>query len=98
MIPVVVLFFYLSYPWASPVAAIAFIVAAITDSLDGYFARKYGQTTALGAFLERQLGTSTAATLLLWRPGAQMPSFDAHATNEQTIDRLRAMAHVAGLR
>ena len=52
MIPLVVVFFYLPYRWASPAAAIAFIIAAITDSLDGYFARKYGQMTALGAFLD----------------------------------------------
>jgi CDP-diacylglycerol--glycerol-3-phosphate 3-phosphatidyltransferase len=67
MIPVVVVFFYLPYPWASPVAAIAFTVAAITDSLDGYFARKYGQTTALGAFLDPvadKLMVGTALILL----------------------------------
>ena len=29
-----------------------FILAAVTDSLDGYLARKLGQTSALGAFLD----------------------------------------------
>lgn len=29
-----------------------FIVAAITDALDGYFARKFGMGTKLGAFLD----------------------------------------------
>ena len=52
MIPLVVILFYLPYPWASPAAAIVFILAAITDSLDGYLARKLGQTSALGAFLD----------------------------------------------
>jgi CDP-diacylglycerol--glycerol-3-phosphate 3-phosphatidyltransferase len=52
MIPMVVVLFYLPYPWASPAAAIVFILAAITDSLDGYLARKLGQTSALGAFLD----------------------------------------------
>jgi CDP-diacylglycerol--glycerol-3-phosphate 3-phosphatidyltransferase len=52
MIPLVVILFYAPYPWASPAAAIVFILAAITDSLDGYLARKLGQTSALGAFLD----------------------------------------------
>jgi uncharacterized protein YjbI with pentapeptide repeats len=45
----------------------------------------------LGKFLDKQLGTSTAATLLLWRAGAELPSFEASATDAETIDRLRAM-------
>jgi uncharacterized protein YjbI with pentapeptide repeats len=47
---------------------------------------------ALGKFLDRQLGTSTAATLLLWRKGSEMPSFAADATDAETIGRLRAMS------
>jgi len=52
MIPLVVLFFFLPFKWSSPAAAILFIAAALTDSLDGYLARKLGQTSALGAFLD----------------------------------------------
>src|SRR5688572_27501939 len=52
MIPLVVVLFYLPYSWAKPATAIVFILAAITDSLDGYLARKLGQTSALGAFLD----------------------------------------------
>jgi CDP-diacylglycerol--glycerol-3-phosphate 3-phosphatidyltransferase len=37
---------------AYPVAGTLFAVAAITDSLDGYFARRLGQTTRLGTFLD----------------------------------------------
>ncbi len=47
---------------------------------------------ALGRYLARQLGTATAATLLLWRPGCVMPSFAAAATDEETIGRLKTMA------
>jgi phosphatidylglycerophosphate synthase len=35
-----------------PLAGILFGVASITDSLDGYLARRLGQTTRLGAFLD----------------------------------------------
>lgn len=52
MIPLVVLLFFLPYTWSNPAAAIVFIAAALTDSLDGYLARKLGQTSALGAFLD----------------------------------------------
>jgi CDP-diacylglycerol--glycerol-3-phosphate 3-phosphatidyltransferase len=37
---------------ADPVAGLVFAAAAITDSLDGYLARRLGQTTRLGAFLD----------------------------------------------
>lgn len=52
MIPLVVVLFYLPNHWSNPAAAIVFILAAITDSLDGYLARKLGQTSRLGAFLD----------------------------------------------
>ncbi|HEY2416273.1 MAG TPA: CDP-diacylglycerol--glycerol-3-phosphate 3-phosphatidyltransferase [Steroidobacteraceae bacterium] len=37
---------------ADPAAGLLFAAAAITDSLDGYLARRLGQTTRLGAFLD----------------------------------------------
>jgi len=52
MIPLVVILFYAPYPWAAPACGSVFILAAVTDSLDGYLARKLGQTSALGAFLD----------------------------------------------
>src|SRR5262249_31982994 len=51
-IPLVVLLFYLPYPWADPAAGLLFALAGITDSLDGYLARRLGQTSRLGAFLD----------------------------------------------
>jgi len=51
-IPVVVVLFYMPFPWSDPAAGALFAIAGITDSLDGYFARKYGQTSRLGAFLD----------------------------------------------
>lgn len=52
LIPVFVAVFYLPYSWSYPVSAAIFAVAAITDWLDGYVARKYNQSTAFGAFLD----------------------------------------------
>jgi CDP-diacylglycerol--glycerol-3-phosphate 3-phosphatidyltransferase len=52
MIPAILALFYLPYWWADPAACGAFALAGITDSLDGYYARKLGQTSRLGAFLD----------------------------------------------
>ena len=37
---------------ADPLAGLLFAAAAVTDSLDGYLARRLGQTTKLGSFLD----------------------------------------------
>jgi CDP-diacylglycerol---glycerol-3-phosphate 3-phosphatidyltransferase len=52
MIPAIFVVFYLPYSWKDPAACGAFALAGITDSLDGYLARKWGQTSRLGAFLD----------------------------------------------
>jgi CDP-diacylglycerol--glycerol-3-phosphate 3-phosphatidyltransferase len=51
-IPLVVVLFYMPYKWSDPAAGLLFAAAGITDSLDGYYARKLGQTSRLGAFLD----------------------------------------------
>src|SRR5215469_7430888 len=51
-IPLIVLLFYLPVSWADPAAGLMFAAAGVTDSLDGYLARKLGQTSRLGAFLD----------------------------------------------
>lgn len=52
LIPLFVVIFYLPFQWSYLVSAIIFGVAAATDWLDGYIARKYDQSTAFGAFLD----------------------------------------------
>jgi CDP-diacylglycerol--glycerol-3-phosphate 3-phosphatidyltransferase len=51
-IPLIILLFYMPYPWADPAAGLLFAAAGVTDSLDGYFARRFGQISRLGAFLD----------------------------------------------
>src|SRR3569832_1871213 len=56
-IPLMAGVFYLPDGWVSPsdanlLAAAFFGVAALTDWLDGWLARKLGQTSAFGAFLD----------------------------------------------
>jgi CDP-diacylglycerol--glycerol-3-phosphate 3-phosphatidyltransferase/cardiolipin synthase len=57
LIPLIVGVFYLPDAWISytaknQIAAWIFIVAAVTDWLDGYLARRLNQTSAFGAFLD----------------------------------------------
>lgn len=51
-IPLFMVIFYLPFSWAYLCCALIFTVAAITDWLDGYVARKYNQSTSFGAFLD----------------------------------------------
>ena len=51
-IPLVVVLFYSQMPNARPIAAILFGVAAVTDMLDGWVARRFGQTSKFGEFLD----------------------------------------------
>jgi len=51
-IPIVLI--CLSFPgrWGSFLAALFFVLASVTDILDGFFARKYGTVTVLGKLLD----------------------------------------------
>lgn len=68
LIPVFVIVFYLPWVWAPLVAAIVFTLAALTDLLDGYFARRLNQVSPMGAFLDPvadKLMVATALVLLV---------------------------------
>src|SRR6476619_6050975 len=70
-IPLIVLLFYMPYHWADPAAGLMFAAAGVTDSLDGYLARRLGQTSRLGAFLDPvadKLVVAVALMLLLSKP------------------------------
>jgi len=64
-IPLIIVLFYLPYHWSDQAAGILFALAGITDSLDGYFARKWGQTTRLGEFLDPVADKLIVATALV---------------------------------
>ena len=52
MIPVLALVFYLPYKWTNFASAAVFALAAITDWLDGWVARRWDMHSAFGAFLD----------------------------------------------
>jgi len=76
LIPAFVGVYYLPHDWMTPtqqnwIGALIFSAAAITDWADGYLARRLGQTSAFGAFLDPVADKLmvTAALILLVKMG-----------------------------
>lgn len=66
LIPVVVGLFYFDRPLSNWIVAAIFVLACITDYLDGYFARTLKQTSSFGMFLDPVADKLlVAATLLM---------------------------------
>ena len=80
LIPVFVVVFYLPFKWMNVAAAALYGLAALTDWLDGYLARRLGQTSSFGAFLDPvadKLMVTVALVLLVERdpsPWLAVPS------------------------
>ncbi|TDG13989.1 CDP-diacylglycerol--glycerol-3-phosphate 3-phosphatidyltransferase [Seongchinamella unica] len=75
LIPVLAIVFYTPFEHHLLVAAGVFGFAAITDWIDGYLARKLGQMTAFGAFLDPvadKLMVAVALVLLVERHGTPL--------------------------
>lgn len=52
LIPIFMICFYLPFTWSHYLAGGIFMLAALTDWLDGYLARRLAQVTPLGAFID----------------------------------------------
>lgn len=96
LVPVLVLFFYLPLEWSNMACVVIFVAAALTDIADGYIARRTGQTSRFGAFLDPvadKIMVSTALVLLVQRQDAYEAIFAVAAAviigREITISALR---------
>jgi len=70
LIPVLVALFFLPNTSAPLWATIVFVVASVTDWLDGYIARKWDQTSPFGAFIDPvadKLIVAVALVLVLYK-------------------------------
>jgi CDP-diacylglycerol--glycerol-3-phosphate 3-phosphatidyltransferase len=91
-IPLIVVLFYAPFHWADPAAGLLFAAAGITDSLDGYLARRLNQTSRLGAFLDPvadKLVVAVALVLLL--------SKDITPVFGLTADRTRMLMSITAI-
>ena len=52
LIPVFVIMFYLPFSWSFMASAVVFVLAAVTDWLDGFLARRRQQVTPLGQMMD----------------------------------------------
>ena len=75
-IPVVVVCFYSPLDYARPIAAVLFGLAAITDMIDGWVARRFGQTSRFGEFLDPVADKLMVAIVLVMLVQAQASWFE----------------------
>ena len=101
-IPLMVVAFYLPVWWSHLTAAAIFMLAALTDVLDGYLARRTQQITRFGAFLDPvadKLIVAAALVLIIEQASVWFVSIPALViiAREITVGALREwMAEVGG--
>jgi len=69
LIPVFLVILYLDFPGANWVALAVFILASVTDTLDGYVARHYDQVTNFGKFMDPLADKVLVMAAMCWFVG-----------------------------
>lgn len=78
LIPVFIVLYLLPFQWSYVTASGVFTLACVTDWLDGYLARRLGQSTPFGAFLDPvadKLIVATAMVLLVGAHSKGLPTY-----------------------
>jgi CDP-diacylglycerol--glycerol-3-phosphate 3-phosphatidyltransferase/cardiolipin synthase len=75
-IPVVVVCFYSPLEYARPLAAVLFGLAAVTDLIDGWVARRFNQMSRFGEFLDPVADKLMVAIILVMLVQAQSSWFE----------------------
>lgn len=105
LVPVLVLLFYLPMHWSNLATVVIFVLAAVTDWADGFLARRMGQMSRFGAFLDPvadKIMVATALILLVQRQQSHEAVFAIAAAvivgREITISALREWMSEVGAR
>ncbi len=72
LIPALVAVYYLPGSWSNPAATALFLIASLTDWLDGYLARSRNEITPFGRFLDPVADKLLIATVLLLLVGSHI--------------------------
>src|SRR5262249_15464998 len=99
-IPVVVALLWTGTPRASYVAALVYTGAAITDWIDGWLARKFGQVSVIGKFLDPLAAKLLVmATLVVMLPLIRLSAWIVIVLlgRELAISGLRSIASSEGV-
>ena len=76
LIPIFVICFYLPFHWSNEIATVLFGLAALTDWLDGYLARRFNVQSAFGAFLDPVADKLMVAAALILIVGSNPTMYD----------------------
>ena len=103
LVPVMVLALMVPTPAGRGVAALAFLVACVTDFFDGWLARRHGMTTALGQLLDPLADKMIVAAALIMLaavpPEPRIPVWMAVVIvlRELAVTGLRGIASTEGV-
>ena len=99
-IPLVMLFLSFQGKWGSFLAALFFGIAFLTDILDGYLARRYGEVTILGKLLDPLADKIlVCSTLIMLIPMGRAPAWIVMLiiVREMAVTGLRGIAVSQGM-
>ena len=66
LIPVYLVVWYLNLKYSALLALAVFVIASVTDFLDGYVARHYNQVTTFGKFMDPLADKILVITAMIW--------------------------------
>jgi len=100
MIPVFFILMYWGFTGHSIIALIIFALASLTDSVDGYIARKYNQISTFGKFVDPLADKLlVVSAILIFVQRGQMPAWAAMlvVAREFAVTGLRLVAVEGGV-